>query len=242
MESLHADVWQLPGPDLRLPGGAVLPLRSTLVRLPDRALLVYSPVAFDDATAAEIDALGEVAHIVAPNLAHHLHAPAAAARWPRATVHAARGVEAKQPGLRIDRWLPERDASWGDALDLELVGGAPRIGETVLFHRPSGTLICADFLFHVTEPANLRTRALLAMLGTGGQRLAQSRVWRMVRADRAAARASVDRILAWPIARVATCHGSPCAIDAAALATRVTRLYGGSVSGASDRSAAGSLT
>ena len=39
------------------------------------------------------------------------------------------------------------------------------------------------------------------------------------RKDKAAARASVERVLAWPIQRVAFCHGESVVMDAAALAT-----------------------
>jgi hypothetical protein len=229
MKAIAADVWQVSGPDFRMPGGVMMPSSSTVFRLPDRSLLVYSPIAFDDAAAAAIEAAGEVAHIVAPSRLHHLFAAAAKARWPRATVHAAPGVAEKQPALAVDRELGSGEAPWGDAVALELIGGAPKVNEVVLFHRPSGTLACADLVFHVTRPANLRTRFVLALVGVGGGRLAQSLEWRRLRKDRAAARASVARILEWPIARVAPCHGEPAEIDAAGLGKLMTRLCGGRV-------------
>jgi hypothetical protein len=232
MDAIAADVWQVSGPGLRQPGGVVMPVSSTVIRLPDRSLLVYSPIAFDDAAAAAIEAAGEVAHVVAPSRLHHLFAVAAAARWPRAIVHAAPGVADKQPALAAARELgaPGGNAApWGDAIALELVGGVPKLNEVVLFHRPSGTLVCADLVFHVTRPANLRTRLVLALMGAGGGRLAQSRMWGFLRQDRAAARASVARMLEWPIARIAPCHGEPVELDAAGLATRMTRLCGGPV-------------
>jgi hypothetical protein len=205
MEAIAPDVWQVAGPSMRVPGGGKLPTCSTVIRLADRSLLVYSPVDLDDAAAAAIEGEGEVAHLVVPSLLHHLFAGAAARRWPKAMVHAAPGVRQKQPGLRIDRELP--GDGW-PGIEAELVGGTPKLNEVVLFHRPSGTLVCADLFFHVTRPENVRTRIVLALGGTGGGRLAQSRAWSFLRKDRAAARASVDRILSWPIARVAVCHGS----------------------------------
>jgi hypothetical protein len=230
MDEIARDVWQIRGPELRMPGGIMIPASSTVLRLPDRSLLVYSPLAFDDAAAAAIDAAGEVAHLVAPSRLHHLFAAAAAARWPRAAVHAAPGVADKQPALAAARVLggePGEAAPWGDAVEHELVGGVPKLNEVVLFHRPSGTLVCADLVFHIQRPANLRTRFALALTGVGGGRLAQSREWSWLRKDRAAARASAARILAWPIARVAPCHGEPIEIDAAGLAPHLTRLCGG---------------
>lgn len=246
MRQIGEDIWHVPGRPLRMPGGVVLPVASTVIRLPGGALLVYSPIAPDPETAAAIESLGEVAHLVVPSRLHHLYAAAAATRWPGARIHAAPGVRAKQPGLRIDRELGgelgggpggDLDPAWRGVLELEQVGGVPRINEHVMFHRPSGTLVCADLVFHVTRPANLRTRAVLAVMGVGGGRVAQSRAWRLLRRDRAAARASLARILAWPIAQVAPCHGEPCPIDPAGLTTRMTRLAGTRITAAARASA-----
>ena len=46
MNEIATDVWQVNGPALKMPGGFVLPASSTVIRLPDRRLLVYSPIAF----------------------------------------------------------------------------------------------------------------------------------------------------------------------------------------------------
>jgi glyoxylase-like metal-dependent hydrolase (beta-lactamase superfamily II) len=228
MQEIGPEIWRIAGPDLRFPGGVWMPLASTLVRLPDGSLVVYSPIAFDEAQFAAIAELGEVAHVVVPSLLHHLHAERAAVRWPRATIHAADGVLRKRPSLRVDRILgTDPEPAWRDTLDVETVAGAPKLGETVLFHHPSRTLICADLVFHITQPRNLRTRVVLATMGVGGGRIAQSRAWRFAVSDRDAARASIDRILAWPIARVAPAHGEPGDITARALAERLSRVYRG---------------
>jgi hypothetical protein len=227
MQELATDIWRVAGADLRLPGGVYMPLVATVIRLPDRSLLVYSPIAFTPEQHAAIDAAGEVAHVMAPSLLHHLFVAEAMTRWPRATLHAAPGLAAKLK-LPAHRTLGAgADPTWQDALDSELIAGAPRIAETVVFHRASGTLVCADLVFNITAPANLRTRAVLAMMGIGGRKLAQSRVWRFAVRDRAATRASLDRVLAWPIARVAPTHGDAMPLDANELAARLVRSYHG---------------
>jgi hypothetical protein len=217
------DVWRVPGADLRMPGGVKMPLASTVFRVSPRDLVVYSPVRFDDDTAAAIDGLGTVAHIVAPNRLHHMYAAAAAARWPDAMVHAAPGLREKQPELEIDRELPDEI---DPAFELELIGGAPGISECVMFHRPSSTLACADLVFNVTQPANARTRFVLAMMGAGGRTLRMSRFWRLARKDKDAIRASLDRVLAWPIARVVPCHGEVAELTSAELAPRLSHAAG----------------
>lgn len=227
LKPLAPDLWRIDAAPLRLPGRLRLPVASTVIRLPDRTLLVYSPVRVDDVTAAALAAEGEVAHIVAPNLLHHLYVGPLAERFPRAIIHAAPGLAAKRPDLRIARELGTPDPAWGDAVDAVLIDGAPRINEAVLFHRPSGTLVCADLLFNVTRPENLATRMILAATGAGGRKLAQSRMWTLAVRNRDAARASLDRILAWPIERVAPVHGEVAEIDAAGLAPLLSRAYRG---------------
>ena len=231
MQPIGDDIWHVPGEPLRMPGGMILPIAATVIRLPAGGLVVYSPVAFESgagaAAGAAIDALGPVEHVIVPSALHHLYAAAAAARWPAARIHAAAGARAKQPALRVERDLAGGpDPAWQGALDVVRIDGAPQLDEHVAFHRPSGTLICADLLFHITRPANFATRVILALMGTGGGRLAQSRVWRFARRDLAAARASLARVLAWPIRQVAPCHGEPCPITAAELAPRLARLAG----------------
>lgn len=229
LKPIATDVWHLQGEPMKFPGGLWLPIASTVVRLPDRSLLLYSPIALDDAKAAALAEQGEVAHIVAPSLIHHLWAKAAAERYPRATLHVTPGLAAKVPAFAGARELT--DAAAIDAsLDSVLIGGAPKLNETVLFHRPSGVLMCADLLFNVTTHPNFMTKVILSMTGTGGKELAQSRMWKMGVKDRAAARASIDRVLAWPVTWVAPGHGEPVAVDAATLAAKMTRIYGGAVS------------
>lgn len=227
MNQVSADVWQVPGAAMRMAGGVYMPLASIVMRLADRSLLVYSPVAFSDEQAAAIDAQGPVKHIVGPNLYHHLHLRAAAERWPGAAVHGAPGLAAKRNNLKFDSELGR--AALDPSVDVEVIGGAPRINEAVVFHRPSGTLVCADFLFNVTEPANLRTRFALAMMGVGGKQLMQSRLWMLLARDRPAARASIDRMLGWPITTIAPVHGDAVAMSAATLAPKLSRSYGGRV-------------
>jgi glyoxylase-like metal-dependent hydrolase (beta-lactamase superfamily II) len=227
MKQIADGLWRVEGPELRMPGGVVMPLCSTMIRLPDRSLVIYSPIAFDAAAAASIDALGEVAHLIAPSRWHHLFVAAAVRRWPRAIVHGAPGLAAQRPELRIDKQLGDGEPAWRDALEVEVVRGVPKLSEAVVWHRPSGTLVCADLVFHITRPANLRTRLVLAMMGVGGGRLAQSRGWRWLRRSRADARRSIDRILDWPIGRVAPCHGPACEIDSRALGAVLARAYGG---------------
>src|SRR6188768_1021258 len=151
MQAIADGVWQVVGPSLNMVAGVMIPSRSTVLRLQSGALLVYSPI-------AEMTVDGDVAHVVAPNKLHRMFVDAARTRWSQATVH-------------------ERAAPSDGALDSVHVDGVPKIDETVVFHRPSGTLVVADFVFNMTAE-NLRTRLAFALTGVGGNRVAQSREWK----------------------------------------------------------------
>jgi len=195
LESIAEGVWQIAGPSLRFIGGVKVPSRSTVVRLGSGELLVYSPIA----EMPGVDALGRVAHILEPSKLHDRFVAAATERWPAAALH-------------------RRELALADpAIEAIKIDGVPKLDETVVFHRPSGTLVVADFVFNMTAE-NLRSRFAFALTGVGGNRVAQSREWKWARKDRAAARASVERVLAWPIQRIAFCHGESVAMDASALA------------------------
>src|SRR5882672_712113 len=131
--------------ELRLPGGMNLPSRTTLVRRAGK-VLVHSPLAIDDARGAEIDALGDVDAIVAPSCIHYLFLAKAIARWPKARVLGATGLEKKVPGVGFEP-LPASGEIEG--LRVRRIEGFPSIGEHVFLDERSRTLVVTDLVFNV---------------------------------------------------------------------------------------------
>lgn len=213
MQQIVDGVWRLEGPAFPMPLGAKMPVGSTVVRLADSALALYSPVAFDDAQTAAIDALGDVAHVISPNLFHHAYIAAALARWPRATYRASPGLATKRPDLPAPQ--PVADLP---GVQVVHVAGMPKFDEYVLFHAASATLVCGDLVFNIPRPPELMSRVMFGMTGIGGGKPAQSRLWRMLTKDREANRASIDEVLALPFQRIVPAHGAALDLDAAGLA------------------------
>lgn len=205
---------------VRLAPGTGLPVRCTVVPLPDGDVLLHSPVRLDDATAAAIDALGPVRALLAPNLLHHLFLADATARWPDAAVWAPPGLATKRPDLRIDHRWGDDPPPWSDSLAPVPLHGASKAEETVFVHRPSGTLLVADLLFHVRPPAPAPlTPWLLRLTGTW-DRLACSRVWGSLVDDRAAFAASLRAMLDARWDALVPCHGQPIPVGAHAAVSR----------------------
>ena len=182
--------------------------RSTLVRLDDGSLWMHSPIPIDDARASQIDALGELRHIVAPNGWHDGFSAAAKERYPSATLWASPALRHSKKKISVDAWLGETEPGWAEELRPLLIEGAPKADELVFFHSASSTLIVTDLLFQIRYPVNTLTKLVLWMAGAGGGKLAQSRLWRSVTKDRAAARRSIEQMLEWEFERVVLAHGA----------------------------------
>lgn len=180
--------------------------RMTVARARD-GLWVHSPIAIDDALAAEVAALGAVKHLVAPNLYHHSYLAAASARWPEATVWAPAALREKARDLRVDQVLDEgARATWG-GIDCLRIDGAPRFAEWV-FHVPAAkALIVTDLVFNIREAKGWFSRLVFRLEGVYG-RVGQSPLWGWAIKERAATRAACRRMLAWDFETVVLAHGA----------------------------------
>lgn len=69
--------------------------RMTIVRFLDGAIWIHSPIAFDETLANEVEKLGRIAFIVAPNTLHYWYAPECKGRFPDTKFFYAPGLEVK---------------------------------------------------------------------------------------------------------------------------------------------------
>jgi hypothetical protein len=206
--------------------GLHVPLRMTVVRLSDGTLWLHSPIPIDDALAAKLEAIGPVAHLVAPSRGHHLFAAAAKEHYPRARLWASPGLLDARRGLPIDGPLSEGDLAWRGELVAIHLAGTPAIDEYVFHHVPSRTLVCADMVINVTSEPSWLSRQLYRALGVW-QRPGPTRYWRFATRDHAAAAAALDRVLACNPTRIVMAHGDIVDEDATAwLRTALRRAPG----------------
>lgn len=204
---LCENIWYVKAPHTMM--GLHLSSTMTVVRLPDGGLWVHSPVALNDELREAILALGPVRFIVAPNMYHHMYATAFQRSFPQAELWAPRGLEKKQPELRIDRYLEDAsEASWAGTLRPVHVGGIPVLRETCFVHKSQQTLICADLLFHFTSPGSWLTKFYAQLTGCW-QNSGLTIIIRSVIRDKPAVQRAIREILQDPIERVIIAHETP---------------------------------
>jgi hypothetical protein len=205
LRPLAPDLWVAERPQRFY--GLEVGTRMTVVRLADGAVWLHSPVALDPRLCAELDAIGRVRFVVAPNRVHHLYAGWVVDSYPEARLWVGPGVERKRPDLVYVAVLgDEAPAEWRGQVDQVFFRGRPYENEVVFFHRASRTLILCDLAFNFGPRAARSTRWLMRLIRSYGH-FGPSKLDPFLIKDRAAARASLERILAWDFDRIVIAHG-----------------------------------
>jgi len=205
LRPLAPDLWTVLRPQTfyGLPVGTHM----NVIRLGGGRLLLHSPVALDAGLRAELDALGRVSYVVAPNRVHHLYAGDVVRAYPGARLWGAPGLERKRPDLVFEAILgDEAPEEWRGDVDQVFFRGRPYENEVVFFHRASRTLLLCDLAFHFGPSDAWPTRVLMKLLRSYG-RLGPSTLDPLLIRDRRAARESLERILAFDFDRVVVAHG-----------------------------------
>jgi hypothetical protein len=139
----HA-VWTSDGPDVVIVGFHY-PTRMAAIKLSDGCLFIWSPIQLTDTLRAEVDALGQVRHIVAPNSLHHLFLPEWKRSYPGAKVYAPPGLRKKREDIVFDADLGNAPSpDWTKEIDQVLMQGNLITTEVVFFHLKSGTVLRLD--------------------------------------------------------------------------------------------------
>jgi glyoxylase-like metal-dependent hydrolase (beta-lactamase superfamily II) len=188
-------------------GGLVpIPVRMTVIRLADGQLVLHSPIPISAELEEDLAALGSVGFIVVPEM-HGRFAGEALQAYPAAQLLAAPKAPGRRKSLPFRASLAnEPPAAWGDEVESLLVSGF-RLGEVLLFHRSSRTLIVTDLCFNIHRSSSRAARTFFRANGMW-QHFGPSRIIRRVGvSSRAMLLQSLERALMWDFERVVPGHG-----------------------------------
>ncbi len=187
--------------------GITFPNRMVVARLSNGGLMIHSPLPIHDELAAQLEAIGPVELIIAPNLFHHLYVPEAKTRYPEARLLGAEGFSKKREDIAWDGFLTDEPVAELDGTLARIRHRGTVARENVLFHEKTKTLIITDLVFNITEPPNLVSSLFFGLLGVKGK-VKQSPAFRFVATkDHAAAASSLHEILALDWTRLVPAHG-----------------------------------
>lgn len=182
--------------------GMLVPIRMTVLRGPDGRVLVYAPVAMDEALAEAVDGLGQLAWVVVPNRHHTSFACDYLRHFSQAT---AVGPPFENHSGLLDEWRP-----W---FDTHVVRPCDGFVELCGFHLNSRTLVLCDLSHNIASGGRRLSRLLKIM-----------RMWRRFRPsplqrlavmrDQAALNAFFEWAMARPFVRISMAHGDVVSHDA----------------------------
>ena len=211
LKPIAEGVWVVDSGPLR-PLGVPVPLRMTVLRLGNGDLLLHSPTPHNAELARELEAIGPIRHLLAPNSAHWMYVREWQDAYPDAITWAAPGLrdraQVRRSGVRLDHDLGDRAPdAWAGEIGQGMIPAALGFREVYLFHRSTRTLILTDLIENL-EPARLMSYAGLLMRLAGGADGKPARHLRAVlRLGGAETAAAVRKIVELAPERVVFSHG-----------------------------------
>ena len=183
--------------------------RMTIVRLNDDSLWVHSPIAFNAERKKLVDKLGNIKHIVAPNMFHHLSLGDWSEVYPGANLWAAPGLEKKRKDLDFTGVLQDKpESAWEPEIDQCYFQGSLIFNEVVFFHKASKTLILTDLIQnHDPSKDNWFWKLVKRLNGALAPDGGVPKDLKMTIRKKPLARKSLDRILGWDFDKIIISHG-----------------------------------
>jgi len=198
--------------------------RMAVIKLTNGQVLLHSPCQITEKLHKEITDIGPVAAIIAPGTFHHLHVEAAQKAFPAAKTYICPGLGKKRPNLAFDGILTDiPPALWADELEQVLVRGNRVISEIAFYHTASKTLILVDLLENIGDvipDVDWKIKLYWKAVFHRWNQPTPAPEYEMGWKDKAAARASILKILAFDFERIVISHGPNIDADAHQVARR----------------------
>lgn len=180
----------------------------SVMKLSGGGLFIHSPAELTAPLKSGLDDLGTVRFVAsASNLHGHLYMEEYRTAYPDVELLAAPGLASRRDDLAFDYQLGDTpDPRWGTDIDHRVLQGHRFLHELAFFHRPSRTLILADFGFHIGKRAPLTTRLIARPAGIY-QQVGPPLDIKFTVKNTEALRQSMQDVLAWDFDRIIPGHG-----------------------------------
>jgi hypothetical protein len=196
-------VWIVDSGPMTAMGFVQLPIRMTVLRLYDGSLMLHSPTRFTATLKQELEQVGLIAHLVAPNSAHWMFVKEWQDRCPAVRTWAAPGLyrrgQVRRMGVHIDHEMQDGAlAHWPGEIDRVLIEGVG-FAEVALFVKHAKLVVLTDLVLNLEAsklPPALRPVAGLAgVLAPDGKAPLYLRA--LIKLKRTQARRAAKRLVAY---------------------------------------------
>lgn len=208
LEPIGPNIWVANGTPIKFMG-LLLGTRSTIVRLNDGSVWMHSPVSYNSDLAAEVESLGPIRYLVAPNIYHHFFLKEWQDHYPDAELIGPRDLPAKRPDLIFYALFEDlKNDPWSGEIYRVVFTGSRAFDEHVFFHRASRTAILTDLIVNVRlENQSTLGRLIAHIEGVAHPNGRTPLLYRLGMRDKAAGAKAVTAILGWAAAQAVISHG-----------------------------------
>ncbi|NIY92934.1 DUF4336 domain-containing protein [Vibrio diazotrophicus] len=209
MEKLANEIWIFNGDPVPF-FGLPYSTRMTVVRLSNGDLWIHSPIKLSETIKVQIEALGSVKFLIAPNHLHHLFLSEWISSYPDVQVYGTDEVIKKRSDIHFHGSLNSRQRwAWQEDIDQELFSGSPLMEECVFYHKVSGTLIVTDLVENFSgHDFNYWQRVVARGVGILAPNGKTPLDWRLsFMFGKQDARKHLDKLLSWETKILVMAHG-----------------------------------
>ncbi|GAB2663029.1 DUF4336 domain-containing protein [Vibrio panuliri] len=222
MIALADNIWIFNGGNVTFLGFP-FSTRMTIVRLANQKLWVHSPIELSAELQQQVESLGEVAYLIAPNHLHHLFIAQWQQAFPTAKTFGTAQVVKKRQDLYFENCLAQSsELPWDEEISHLLFTGSSVMEESVFFHKATQTLIVTDLIENF-EPQHFKPlqRNIAKVVGILAPNGKMPLDWRLTfQFNKQTAREHMLTILSWQPQRVILAHGTVIENDAKAFLCR----------------------
>ena len=188
--------------------GMQLGTRMTIIRLKNDKLFLHSPTKLSAKLIEQIDSLGKVAFIVAPNKLHHLFLNSYVKQYPDAKFYSTPGLVKKRKDIYFNENLQDQPCKeWSDEIDQMIFKGCAFMEEVFFFHKSSKTLIVTDFIQSMHPHHNFFERIVGRIGGIYNNPSPPMDLRFMFYLDQKKTRQSIQRVNQWDFDKIIIAHG-----------------------------------
>ena len=188
--------------------GMQLGTRMTVIRLANNKLFLHSPTKLNSRLIDQLNKLGDVSFIVAPNKLHHLYLDSYVKQYISAIFFAAPGLAKKRKDINFNGNLLDCPRNeWKDELDQMIFKGCAFMEEVFFFHKSTKTLIVTDFIQSMHPYHNFVERLVGRIGGIYNNPSPPRDLRLMFYLDRKSTRKSIQRVNQWNFDKIIIAHG-----------------------------------
>ncbi len=185
--------------------------RMTIIDIDGRGnLFVHSPIRLNQNIKEELQKIGEVKYVVAPNKWHHLFIQNFKNEYPNAQFYCAPGLEVKKSDFLFNAVIkPGQNFPWNKRLQHLIIDGCPEFNEVVFFDAQTKSLLVTDLALHICESDSWLTRFAFSLMGSY-KKFGWSKFEKLLFIrNKKEFHSSIEQVLKFDFEQVLLTHGTP---------------------------------